>query len=420
MASTSEVPAGGSAVSRDARFTIAVVPDAQNYVSYNHQMAEGFPFDSCEQLFAQLRYIAENLNSAGGDIAFVTALGDQWNHPSVPIDPEHAARGFSRADNPMVDAFFGPTPMTRSYEMPTIRRAFEAIAGRVPLCVVVGNHDCDALWTDSNHPPKRTAGPFVPEDAGMTYAGGLDNFRAVFGADTPFFRDQPWYVASHDGGADSAQVFEAGGYRFLNLGLRFHAPNASLAWAASVLADYPGLPTILTTHDFLNPAGERVPYPGSDNSVVDPEDNSSAMMWQKFVSQHDQIFLVLCGHQPGQARRTDTNRFGHPVYQVLADYQERWQTAKDVGFTVTWPKAIGDGWMRLMTFDLGAEPPRIQVRTYSTHYQKFSSEIPDYASWYRDQEQPQMTDAEFHAADQFVIELTDFRQRFDQAGKVAS
>jgi hypothetical protein len=163
-------------VTQDTRFTIAVVPDTQNYVSYDHQRAEGFPFDACEQLFAQFRYIAEQLRGAG-------------------------------------------------YEMPTVKQAFELIAGKVPLCVVVGNHDYDALWTDSRHPPTDTTGPLSPEDAGMTYAGGLDNFRAVLGADTPFFVDQPWYVAWNDGGADSAQLFEAGGYRFLNLGLRFNAPK---------------------------------------------------------------------------------------------------------------------------------------------------------------------------------------------------
>jgi hypothetical protein len=190
-----------------------------------------------------------------------------------------------------------------------------------------------------------------------------------------------------------------------------------------VLADHPGLPTILTTHDFLNPWGEHLPYPGADNSAVDPEDNSSELLWQKFVSQHDQIFLVLCGHQPGQAFRVDPNAFGHPVYQVLADYQERWQSAKDVGYTVTWPQAIGDGWLRLLTFHLAAEPPQIRVRIYSTHYQAFSSDLPDYARWYREQEQPQMTDAEFLAVEDFIIEdfiieLTNFRQRFDRTGKL--
>jgi hypothetical protein len=99
---------GPSAPAREAAqetsFTIAVVPDTQNYVSYNHQRTEGFPFDASEQLFAQLRYIAKHLRSAGGDIAVVNALGDQWNHQSLRIDPDHAARGFNWVPNPPVDA----------------------------------------------------------------------------------------------------------------------------------------------------------------------------------------------------------------------------------------------------------------------------------------------------------------------------
>jgi NAD-dependent DNA ligase len=58
--------------------------------------------------------------------------------------------------------------------------------------------------------------------------------------------------------------------------------------------------------------------------------------------------------------------------------------------------------------------PTIEVKTWSTHYRKLSSELPDYAAWYRANEQPEMTDAEFLAADDFVIELQDFRTRFDQ------
>jgi len=406
----------GPAREPESGFTVAVIPDAQNYVSYDHQVAEGFPFDAREQLFAQLRYVAENLRSAGGDIAFVTALGDQWNHPSVPIDAAHAARGYRYVANPAVDAFFAPTEKTRSVEMPTVRTAFETIAGKVPLCVVPGNHDFDALWTDSRFPPAGSAASLRAEDAGMVFAGGLDNFRAVFGAGTPFFENQPWYVAAHDGGADSAQLFEAGGYRFLSIGLQFNAPNAALDWAASVLADHPGLPTILMTHDFLNARGEHVPYPASDNSVIDPESNNSAMMWEKFVSRHDQIFLVLCGHQPGQAHRTDLNVAGNEVHQVLADYQARWQTAKDAGFTLAWPHGVGDGWMRLMRFELGGDVPAIEVRTYSTHLGRYSSEVPEYAEWYRPFEQPAMTDAEFRAAEEFVIPLPDFRRRFGAAG----
>ena len=61
-------------------FTLAAIPDTQNYLDYSHQTAEGFPFDANELFYAQLRYVASNLKSQGGDIAFVTALGDVWQH----------------------------------------------------------------------------------------------------------------------------------------------------------------------------------------------------------------------------------------------------------------------------------------------------------------------------------------------------
>ena len=52
------------------------------------------------------------------------------------------------------------------------------------------------------------------------------------------------------------------------------------------------------------------------------------------------------------------------------------------------------------------------MRTYSTHYGKYASEMPDYAARYRDHEQPDMSDAEFLAAEEYEIVLEDFRARF--------
>jgi hypothetical protein len=189
-------------------------------------------------------------------------------------------------------------------------------------------------------------------------------------------------------------------------------------WAASVVQKYPGLPTIVTTHEHLQATGAVESNIAMEVSKVDPEDNNPQMVWQKFLSQHDQIFLVLSGHNPGQAHRTDPNKFGHLVYQVMADYQDRWQTAKEVGREIEPRDGIGDGWLRLMTFDMASSTPRITNKTYSTHYKKFSGELPEYADWYRPHEQPKMTDAEFLAAEDFVITLADFRQRFDKTARV--
>jgi hypothetical protein len=258
-----------------------------------------------------------------------------------------------------------------------------------------------------------------PESAGVLHVGGLDNFREVFGADTPFFKDKPWYVASFEGGAESAQIFEAGGYRFLHIALSFNPPTRSLAWAATIVRKYPGLPTLVTTHECLLPKGKMESVVAVEVAKVDPEDNNPQMVWDRFLSQHDQIFLVLCGHNPGQAHRTDPNESGHQVHQIRADYQDRHQTAKEAGQKIEPRDGIGDGWLRLLKFDMAAATPVIAVKTYSTHYKKFSGELPEYASWYREHEQPNMTDAEFLAAEDFKLELTDFRERFDKTGKAA-
>ena len=65
----------------------------------------------------------------------------------------------------------------------------------------------------------------------------------------------------------------------------------------------------------------------------------------------------------------------------------------------------------MLRFETGGVAPRIDVRTYSTHYRELSSELEHYVAWYRSHEQPKMTDAEFLDAEEFTIPLVDFRER---------
>ncbi|MFV0477470.1 MAG: metallophosphoesterase [Parahaliea sp.] len=403
-------------VADDDTFTIAVIPDTQNYLDYTHQVAEGFPFDANVMFIEQMQYIADNLASVGGEIAFVTSLGDVWQHQSERIDKGHVERGFKRAPNPVFDQYFKPTEKVKSVEMPKAHEGFSLIAGKVPFSVVPGNHDYDAMWTDAKFPPSEPVDPDNLASFGVLHPGGLDNFRSVFGANTAFFKDKPWYVASHDGGADSAQIFTAGGYRFLHIGLQFDAPNESLAWAAKIVKRYPGLPTIISTHDYMDTEGERKANALIDGQKVDPIHNNPEMVWLKFISQHDQIFLVLCGHQHAQSRRVDYNVAGNPVWQLLSDYQDRHQTLVDVNYEFgQFPVGIGDGWMRFMEFDMSSDKPRIHVRTYSTHYDAHSSDLAEYASWYREQEKPKESVKEYLSGDDFIIFLEGFHARFGKA-----
>ena len=394
------------------RFTIAVIPDTQNYVDYQHQKAEGFPFDARPLFIEQMQFVADHVASAGGEIAFVTALGDVWQHQSLDIDPGHAARGF--AVEKIDSKFFGPKPGTRAVEMPSAAAGYDLIAGKVPFAVVPGNHDYDAMWIK----PRPAGADGKPVGPLLVHVGGLTNFTSVFGSGSHYFKGRPWYVASHDDGADSAQIFTAGGYRFLHIGLQFDPPDVSLAWAVAVMKKYPGLPTILTTHDYMNKEAQRVVAPPTDNHALDARDNNPEMVWQKLVSTHRQIFMVLAGHQSGQALRVDRNKAGGAVYQLLSDYQDRGQLLKEAGLTLGPLLGLGDGWMRLMEFDMGAKVPVVHVRTWSTHYGSFSSELPTYAAWYKAEEKPKLSDEAYNREDDFTLTLADFRARFDRRARV--
>jgi len=391
------------------KFTVAMIPDTQNYVDFRHQKDFGFPFDAVEQFYEQMMYVAENARSNGGDIVFATHMGDLWQHYSEWMDPEHEARGFKWMPNLHgSDVAIPPSLHVRSFEIPAVVMGYKLLKGKMPFSVIPGNHDYDALWTDPAHPPSRDPRSGKVSN-GVRHVGGLHGYRSAFSDQSEFFKGQPWYVGAHDGGADSAQVFTAGKCRFLHIGLQYHAPDSALEWAADVIGRHPGLPTIVSTHDYLDRAGKRNLASNPLQSVLDPHDNDPQMMWDEFISRHDQIFLVLSGHVAGQSYSVDRNRYGHEVHQMMADYQGRGQTVKDAGGK----GVVGDGWMRLLAFDLDDAKPGVQVRTYSTHYGKHASELPEYAARYKANEGHADTpDGDFLGRDEFSIELGDFHRRF--------
>ncbi len=409
----------------DHKFTIAVIPDTQNYLDFRHQPEEGFMVDAGGMFLTQMEFIAANAATNGGEIEFATSVGDVWDHVDMGIDPEHAARGLKPlgrlANRDSTRIITGRD----NVEIPLAIMGYEMLSrAGLKFSVVPGNHDFDWTWFDSNFPLDlerrdeiRDADGWYsvldPEILGMLHYGGYNTFNSVFGADASFFNGRDWYVDSYKGGANSAQVFEAGGYKFLHLGFEMQAGQAVLDWAQTVIDRYSGLPTIITTHDYLNQYGERKAEMNMDLARIDPMEHVSAeVIFDSFVAKNDQVFMVLCGHFRGAVMRTDQNEDGNNVYQILSNYQGRGQVENpEPGRR---PGGVGDGWMRLMEFDTSLDVPTIRVRTYSTHYKKFSSEMPEYAAWYKPWENADLTDEEFLARDDFVIELEDFRERFDE------
>ena len=161
------------------RFTIAVIPDTQNYVDFTHQRAEGFAFDARDLMDQQLQFVADNAVSRGGDIVFATAVGDVWQHPIIDIDPDHAARGFRPRPAPAGAGVAAWADGVRNVEIPAATAAYDRIDGVLPFSVVSGNHDYDGQWWDEQWPQDLTAPPGDLRRLGMIHIGGLTAFTQM-------------------------------------------------------------------------------------------------------------------------------------------------------------------------------------------------------------------------------------------------
>lgn len=200
---------------------------------------------------------------------------------------------------------------------------------------------------------------------------GARKWNQYFGSTASYFAGKAWYGGAFTNGLDSFQTFNAGGQTFLHLSLELEASDDAIAWAAGVLETHPGVPTLLTTHEYLgwqNNTNGQALYLDEGYRAGLPSNNAQNV-WNKLIAPHDQIFLVLCGHSfstptngisSGENLRTDLNAAGHPVYQVLTDFEGNTCDALgDPGVL-----AGGAGWLRLITFD--AQAGTMHFQTHST------------------------------------------------------
>ncbi len=326
------------------KFTVAVVPDTQNYSDVTLPQPRG------AEIFAQqMQYLVDRREER--NLVFVTFVGDIVQHGDGQF--RQKIEGTAEDQFRYWD--------TRA-EWDNANRAVSILSrSPIPFGMSPGNHDYDNYsWWE---------GPGSP-GAARPLAGGR-TWDLYFGPQSRHFAGKPWYGGSFNQGLNSYQFFTGGGKRFLHLSLEMQPTPAVLAWAQDVIDANPGLPVIVTTHEWLHPAllgesgrsnGHQLYFMGSDHLPPDE-------IWNRFIRKNPAIFLVLCGHNwtptvdgvsQGENLRIDHNDAGYPVYQVLQDYQ-----GNTIGPDGKPGSANGGaGWLRFIEFD--TERRKLHFHTYST------------------------------------------------------
>lgn len=320
-------------------FTVAVVSDTQNYSDITLPQPRG-----AQTFEQQMRYLVDSRQEK--NTAFVTFVGDIVQHGDGQF---RRARAGAEGQYDHFD--------TRE-EWDIANRAISILAGSgLPFGMVPGNHDYDnySWW------PEGGPGASKP-------LAGARAWNFYFGPQSRHFAGKAWYGGASSNGFNSFQTFTGGGKRFLHLSLEMEPPQSVLDWAQGVLDAHPGVPVMITTHEWLQPGktersnGQANYFPGSDHLSPD-------QVWDRFVRKNPMIFMVLCGHNytpavegvsNGENLRIDRNDAGLPVYQIIQDYQ-----GNTVGPDGKAGSANGgSGWMRFMAFDTDAR--KIRFYTYST------------------------------------------------------
>lgn len=129
-----------------------------------------------------------------------------------------------------------------------------------------------------------------------------------------WFSDKNWYLGASPSGLSSALTFKAAGYDFLVINIRYDPSADEIRWARDVVDANPGKPTIINTHQYLDPT-----TPPSTRYQL--AGDGGEQLWSGLVNVRSQIFMVVSGHG-GEGRTLESyNQAGKKVYQCQSDFQ---------------------------------------------------------------------------------------------------
>jgi hypothetical protein len=279
--------AGEPPLPQPGSFTMAVLPDTQNY-------SEKYP----QTYLAQTQWIVDN--QAKRNIVATLHLGDITNRNTVA-------------------------------EWKNAVAAMKQLEGKVPYMFCPGNHD----YSQGGGCKDRTS--LINDYFPLSHVQKQSTFAGV-------------YDREPDRVENNYHLLNAGGRRFLILALEFGPRKDVVRWANEVVAKHKDREVILITHAFIYSDETRYDwkkygakqkwnphaYPVAKATGDDVTDGQE--LWERLISKHENFILTLNGHvlNDGLGKVITSTPAGREVPQLLVNFQMK-------------PNG-GDGWLRLLEF----------------------------------------------------------------------
>lgn len=228
--------------------------------------------------------------------------------------------------------------------------ALQKLDGVVPYSLALGNHDlgpggkCTTRETLLNDYIPLAVANKSPALAGLMDESRLDN---------------------------SFHTFGTRGQKFLVLALEFGPRDATVEWAAQVVAKHPDHHVLLTTHAYMYFDDTRYDWSkygtkqtwnphNYGTAKLEGGTNDAQELWDKLIAKNPNVFMTLNGHvlQDGLGRLTSENPAGGDVHQMLVNYQMK--------------KEGGEGYLRLVEFL--PDGKTVQIKAYSPSLDQYKTD----------------------------------------------
>lgn len=275
----------------------------------------------------------------------------QWVSPDLVETPKNYDYSMAIIGDTQIVTKKYPTELHKIYDYVLDKKESDKIAYCIGLGDITdGNSDTEWELAKSQIDRMNNKVPY------LVNRGNHDSsaqFNKYFGPNNSFYSGSFDGSLSGQKNENTYRFLDAGKENYLIFTLDYGASDNVLEWAGGVIEDNPECKVIITTHGYLFRDGTTL----DQNDVCPPATtggyNNGDHMWNKLMSQYENIQLVLCGHDPTDNIVVAKTRgeADNIVTQILVDPQ---------GVDVASPT----GMVAMFYFSNGGNT--IDVRYYST------------------------------------------------------